>query len=156
MVKGVKAADQKFMRAALAEARKAARAEEVPVGAVVVREGQIIARGRNRIRELKDPSAHAEVLALRAAGKALRHERLLDTTLYTSLEPCVMCAGAIVLGRVPRVVYGAVDPKAGAGGSVMDLLRHRSLNHRAEVTGGVLAGMSRRMLRQFFKARRGP
>lgn len=150
------AADRKFMRAALAEARKAARAEEVPVGAVVVREGKIIARGRNRLRELKDPSAHAEVLALRAAGKALKHERLLGATLYTTLEPCAMCAGAVVLARVPRVVYGAVDPKAGAGGSVMDVLRHRSLNHRADVSGGVLAGTSRRMLQQFFKARRGP
>lgn len=155
MVKGVKAADQKFMRAALAEARQAARAEEVPVGAVVVREGKIIARGRNRIRELKDPSAHAEVLALRAAGRALKHERLLDTTLYTTLEPCAMCAGAIVLGRVPRVVYAAVDPKAGAGGSVMDVLRHRALNHRADVAGGVLAATSRRLLQRFFKARRG-
>lgn len=156
MVKRATAADQKFMRAALAEARRAARAEEVPVGAVVVREGKIIARGRNRIRELKDPSAHAEVLALRAAGRALKHERMLGTTLYTTLEPCAMCAGAIVLGRVPRVVYGAADPKAGAAGSVMDVLRHRSLNHRADVAGGVLAATSRRLLQRFFKARRGP
>lgn len=142
------------MRAALLEARRAYKAEEVPVGAVVVRDGKILARGRNRIRGRRDPTAHAEILALRAAGEKLKRERLTEAVLYTTLEPCAMCAGALVLARVKRVVFGAHDPKAGAGGSVMDLLRHPKLNHRMEVSGGILAGTSRRLLRQFFKARR--
>ena len=142
------------MRAALLEARRAYKAEEVPVGAVVVRDGKILARGRNRIRGRRDPTAHAEILALRAAGEKLKRERLTEAVLYTTLEPCAMCAGALVLARVKRVVFGAHDPKAGAGGSVMDLLRHPKLNHRMEVSGGLLAGTSRRLLRQFFKARR--
>lgn len=142
------------MRAALLEARRAYKAEEVPVGAVVVQDGKILARGRNRIRGRRDPTAHAEILALRAAGKKLKRERLTEAVLYTTLEPCAMCAGALVLARVKRVVFGAHDPKAGAGGSVMDLLRHPKLNHRMEVSGGILAGTSRRLLRQFFKARR--
>lgn len=142
------------MRAALEEARRAARAEEVPVGAVVVANGRVIARGRNRICEQTDPTAHAEILALRAAGKKLKRERLVEAELYTTLEPCAMCAGAAVLARVKRVVYGAPDPKAGAGGSLMNLLDHPGLNHRTVITGGVLPGASRRLLRQFFKARR--
>lgn len=142
------------MRAALMEARRAYKAEEVPVGAVVVQDGKVLARGRNRIRGRRDPTAHAEILALRAAGEKLKRERLTEATLYTTLEPCAMCAGALVLARVQRVVYGAHDPKAGAGGSVMDLLRHPKLNHRMDVSGGLLAGTSRRLLRQFFKARR--
>ncbi len=142
------------MRAALLEARRAYKAEEVPVGAVVVQDGKILARGRNRIRGRRDPTAHAEILALRAAGEKLKRERLTEAVLYTTLEPCAMCAGALVLARVKRVVFGAHDPKAGAGGSVMDLLRHPKLNHRMEVSGGILAGTSRRLLRQFFKARR--
>lgn len=146
--------DARFMRAALTEARRAAKAEEVPVGAVVVQGGKVIARGRNRIREHRDPSAHAEILALRAAGKKLKAERLTEAELYTTLEPCAMCAGALVLARVRRVVYGAHDPKAGAGGSVMDLLRHPKLNHRAAVAAGVMARTSRRLLQNFFKARR--
>ena len=142
------------MRAALLEARRAYKAEEVPVGAVVVQDGKILARGRNRIRGRRDPTAHAEILALRAAGEKLKRERLTEAVLYTTLEPCAMCAGALVLARVKRVVFGAHDPKAGAGGSVMDLLRHPKLNHRMDVSGGLLAGTSRRLLRQFFKARR--
>lgn len=142
------------MRAALLEARRAYKAEEVPVGAVVVQDGKILARGRNRIRGRRDPTAHAEILALRAAGEKLKRERLTEAVLYTTLEPCAMCAGALVLARVKRVVFGAHDPKAGAGGSVMDLLRHPKLNHRMEVSGGILAGTSRRLLRKFFKARR--
>lgn len=142
------------MRAALLEARRAYKAEEVPVGAVVVQDGKILARGRNRIRGRRDPTAHAEILALRAAGEKLKRERLTEAVLYTTLEPCAMCAGALVLARVKRVVYAARDPKAGAGGSVMDLLRHPKLNHRMEVSGGILAGTSRRLLRKFFKARR--
>jgi tRNA(adenine34) deaminase len=142
------------MRAALLEARRAYKAEEVPVGAVVVQDGKILARGRNRIRGRRDPTAHAEILALRAAGEKLKRERLTEAVLYTTLEPCAMCAGALVLARVKRVVYAARDPKAGAGGSVMDLLRHPKLNHRMDVSAGMLAGTSRRLLRQFFKARR--
>lgn len=149
-----RAQDLLFMRIALAEARDAAAAEEVPVGAVIVHEGVVIAQGRNRIRELKDPTAHAEVLAIRAAGRRLKSERLRDTILYTTLEPCALCAGAIVLARIPRVVFAVTDPKAGAVGSVMDLLRHPRLNHRADITGGVLAGLSRRLLQRFFRQRR--
>jgi tRNA(adenine34) deaminase len=147
-------ADKKFMRLALDEARRAARADEVPVGAVVVKDGKVIGRGRNRIRELKDPTAHAEVLAIRRAGERLNNERLVDTILYSTVEPCVLCAGAIVLARVRRVVFAAADPKAGAGGSLMNVLSHPGLNHRADVAGGVLAGSSRRLLQGFFKAKR--
>lgn len=142
------------MRAALTEARRAAEADEVPVGAVVVQEGRVISRGRNRIRELRDPSAHAEILAVRSAGAKLKAERLTEAVVYTTLEPCAMCAGALVLARVRRVVFGAHDPKAGAAGSVMDLLRHPKLNHRMDVAGGTLAGTSRAMLQKFFRARR--
>lgn len=142
------------MEMALTEARRAARADEVPVGAIIVLEGKVIARGRNRIRELKDPTAHAEVLAIRAAALRLNQERLLETTLYTTMEPCALCAGAIVLARVKRVVFGAWDVKAGAAGSVFDLLRHPVLNHRAEVGGGVLENDSRRLLQGFFRAKR--
>jgi tRNA(adenine34) deaminase len=149
-----RATDLRFMRMALAEAHRAAKADEVPVGSVIVLEGKVIARGRNRIRELKDPTAHAEVLAIRAAAQRLSQERLIDTTLYTTMEPCVLCAGAIVLARVKRVVFGAWDIKAGAAGSVFDLLRHPVLNHRAEVGGGVLGIDSRRLLQDFFRAKR--
>ena len=147
-------ADLRFMGMALEEARRAAKADEVPVGAVIVFENKVIARGRNRIRELKDPTAHAEVLAIRAAGRRLKQERLINTTLYTTMEPCALCAGAIVLARVKRVVFGAWDVKAGAAGSVVDLLRHPVLNHRAEVGGGVLRIDSRRLLQDFFRAKR--
>ncbi|HMU76094.1 MAG TPA: tRNA adenosine(34) deaminase TadA [Elusimicrobiota bacterium] len=147
-------ADLRFMGMALEEARRAAKADEVPVGAVIVFENKVIARGRNRIRELKDPTAHAEVLAIRAAGRRLKQERLINTTLYTTMEPCALCAGAIVLARVKRVVFGAWDVKAGAAGSVVDLLRHPVLNHRAEVGGGVLGIDSRRLLQDFFRAKR--
>lgn len=146
--------DVKFMRLALKEARLAAEADEVPVGAVVVQGGEVIAWGRNRIRELRDPSAHAEIVAIRAAGKKLNRERLTEATLYTTLEPCAMCAGALVLARVKRVVFASYDPKAGAGGSIMDLLRHPKLNHRIEVTGEVLAGTSRQLLVRFFQSKR--
>jgi tRNA(adenine34) deaminase len=146
--------DVKFMRLALKEARLAAEADEVPVGAVVVQGGEVIAWGRNRIRELRDPSAHAEIVAIRAAGKKLNRERLTEATLYTTLEPCAMCAGALVLARVKRVVFASSDPKAGAGGSIMDLLRHPKLNHRIEVTGEVLAGTARQLLVRFFKSKR--
>lgn len=146
--------DRRFMRLALAQARLAGRAQEVPVGAVVVKDGKVIARGRNRIKRAKDPAGHAEMHALRAAAARLKNERLGGTILYTTIEPCPMCAGAAVLARVDRVVFGAADAKAGAGGSVMDVLRHPVLNHRAAVTPGVLAGEARRLMQTFFRARR--
>ena len=139
-----KALSRRFMRMALAQARAAEKADEVPVGAVVVENGAVLAEGRNRIRELRDPTGHAEILALRAASARLRRERLGGTILYTTLEPCPMCAGAAVLARVDAVVYGAADPKAGAGGTLLDLLRHPALNHRCRVVGGVLAAESDR------------
>lgn len=142
------------MKEALKEARQAAQADEVPVGAVIVLDGKVIARGRNRIRELIDPTAHAEVVAIRKAARRLKQERLIDATLYSTIEPCALCAGAIVLARVKRVVFGAWDVKAGAAGSVIDLLRHPVLNHRAEVGGGILENDARRLLQNFFRAKR--
>jgi len=142
------------MEAALDEARKSAEDGEVPIGAVVVHGDQIVGRGGNRTETLQDPTAHAEILALQEGAQAVRHWRLLDTTLYVTLEPCAMCAGAIVLGRVPRVVYGCADPKAGAAGSVMDVLGEPRLNHRPAVTGGVLAEECAQLLVDFFAARR--
>ncbi len=142
------------MRLALAEAEAAAEHGDVPIGAVIVRGGEVIAAAGNE-RELRaDPTAHAEILALRAAAAALGGWRLPDSTLYVTLEPCAMCAGAIVLARVPRVVYGADDPKAGAAGSVLDILADARLNHRPEVAAGVLADQSSALLREFFAARR--
>ncbi len=142
------------MRLALAEAARALAHDDVPVGAVVVRGDEVIAAGRNERERRGDPTAHAEVLALRAAAAALGSWRLLDTTLYVTLEPCAMCAGAIVLARVPRVVYGTPDPKAGAAGSVLDVLAEPRLNHRPQVVGGVLAGECARLLTEFFAVRR--
>jgi tRNA(adenine34) deaminase len=146
--------DEYFMRLALREAERALEHEDVPIGAVIVHEGEVIAAARNE-RELRgDPTAHAEVLALREAATHLGTWRLLDTTLYVTLEPCAMCAGAVVLGRVPRVVYGADDPKAGAAGSVLDVLAEARLNHRPVVDRGLLAGESANLLRTFFASRR--
>jgi tRNA(adenine34) deaminase len=142
------------MRAALDEARSAAASADVPVGAVVVQGDAVIARAANRTVRDQDPTAHAELLAIRAASAALGSWRLEGCTLYVTLEPCAMCAGAIVLGRVPRVVIGAWDPKAGMAGSVGDLLRHPRLNHRPEVAGGVLEEECSALLRDFFAARR--
>ena len=145
---------QSFMDLALKQAEIAESAGEVPIGCVIVHAGKIVGRGHNE-RELRgDPTAHAEVLALRQASEALGSWRLLDCTLYVTLEPCAMCAGAIVLGRVPKVVYGCTDPKAGAAGSVLDVLAEPQLNHRPEVTGGVLADECAELLRSFFRARR--
>jgi tRNA(adenine34) deaminase len=147
--------DEELMRRALAEAERAADHGDVPIGAVVAREGEVIAAAGNE-RELRlDPTAHAEVLALRAAAGHLGGWRVPDATLYVTLEPCAMCAGAIVLARVSRVVYGADDPKAGAAGSVLDVLGEPRLNHRPEVVGGVLAEQASALLREFFAARRG-
>ena len=146
--------DAEWMREALAEARAATEHDDVPIGAVVVHEGRVIGRGRNE-RELRaDPTAHAEILALRRAAESLGSWRVLDSTLYVTLEPCAMCAGAIVLARVPRVVYGCTDPKAGAAGSVLDVLAEPRLNHRPEVVGGVLAEEAAELLREFFRVRR--
>jgi tRNA(adenine34) deaminase len=147
-----------YLRMALEEARAAAAEGEVPVGAVVVRDadGAVLARDRNRREATEDPTAHAERLAITAAAQRLGTWRLEGCTLYVTLEPCAMCAGAVVLARIPRVVYGAPDPKAGAAGSVADLLRHPRLNHRAEVTAGVLAAECGDVLVQFFAARRPP
>jgi tRNA(adenine34) deaminase len=146
--------DEYFMRLALREAARALEHDDVPIGAVVVSSGEVIGAARNE-RELRaDPTAHAEVLALREAAAALGTWRLLDTILYVTLEPCAMCGGAIVLGRVPRVVYGADDPKAGAAGSVLNVLDEPRLNHRPDVAGGLLAGESADLLRTFFASRR--
>ena len=142
------------MAVALAEARTAAAADDVPVGAVVVQGDTAIARAANRTARDQDPTAHAELLAIRAASAALGRWRLDDCTLYVTLEPCAMCAGAIVLARIERVVLGAWDPKAGMVGSVADLVRHPRLNHRAEVAGGVMEDECGALLRDFFAERR--
>jgi tRNA(adenine34) deaminase len=147
--------DEYFMRLALREAERAREHDDVPIGAVVVRAGEVVAVGGNE-RELRgDPTAHAEILALREAARALGNWRVLDTTLYVTLEPCAMCAGAIVLARVGRVVYGASDPKAGAAGSVLDVLDEPRLNHHPEVVSGVLAPACGQLLSSFFASRRG-
>src|SRR3954465_3921041 len=146
--------DEEFMRLAIAEAERALEHDDVPIGAVVARDGEVIGAGRNE-RELdQDPTAHAEILALRRAARAVGHWRVLDSTLYVTLEPCAMCAGAIVLARVPRVVYGAVDPKAGAAGSVLDVPAEPRLNHRPMGVGGLGAEESAALLREFFGRRR--
>lgn len=142
------------MGAALDEARAATAHGDVPIGAVVVRGGEIIGRGHNERELHEDPTAHAEVLALREAAAALGSWRVLDSTLYVTLEPCTMCAGAIVLSRIPRVVFATVDPKAGAAGSVLDVLAEPRLNHRPEVLGGLLADEAAELLRAFFRVRR--
>ncbi len=143
------------MRRALAEARRAAREQEVPVGAVVVEGGRVVARAHNRPIGLRDPTAHAEVLALRRAARRLGNYRLTSSTLYVTIEPCAMCAGAIVQARLKRVVFGASDPKAGAAGSALAVLNHPKLNHRVKVLSGVLAGDGSSILRDFFRPRRG-
>ncbi len=146
--------DETFMRLAIAAAQRALEHDDVPVGAVVVRGSEVVGTGRNERERLGDPTAHAETLALREASRALGSWRLLDTTLYVTLEPCAMCAGAIVLARVPRVVFGTHDPKAGAAGSVLDVLAEPRLNHRPLVEGGVLAAECAGLLTDFFAQRR--
>jgi tRNA(adenine34) deaminase len=146
--------DEYFMRLALREAERALEQDDVPIGCVIVSGGEVIASAPNE-RELRgDPTAHAEILALREASNALGGWRLIDTILYVTLEPCAMCAGAIVLARVPRVVWGAADPKAGAAGSVLDVLGEPRLNHRPETAGGLLAQESAALLQSFFASRR--
>jgi tRNA(adenine34) deaminase len=146
--------DEKFMRLALEQAEAALRTDEVPIGAVIVQDGRVVAAAHNQRETLRDPTAHAEIIALTQASAALRSWRLDDCTLYVTLEPCPMCAGAIVQARVPRVVYGAVDPKAGAVESLYRLLSDPRLNHRAEVSGGVLAQGCSEILTRFFQAKR--
>ena len=148
------ATDIEFMELALEEARLAAEADEVPIGAVLVREGAVIARGGNRTIRDCDPTAHAEICVLREAARALGNYRLAGTTLYVSIEPCAMCAGAIIQARVDRVVYGADDPKGGAVRTCFEVLNHAKLNHQVDVTAGVLADESVAMLQAFFAAKR--
>jgi tRNA(adenine34) deaminase len=149
------ASHDRGMAIAIAEARGAEAHGDVPIGAAVMRGGELLARAGNERELRRDPTAHAEVLAIRAAAAALGGWRLPGTTLYVTLEPCAMCAGAIVLARIPRVVFGTSDPKAGAAGSVLDVLREPALNHRPEVLGGVLATECAALLREFFATRRG-
>lgn len=142
--------DETFMHRALLEAKKAYLKGEVPVGAVITLDGQVIARAHNRREELQDPTAHAEILAIREAAEKLRSWRLVGATIYVTLEPCPMCAGALVLARIGRLVYGAADPKSGAAGSVMNLVNHEVLNHRVSVTSGILEDECSALLKQFF------
>jgi tRNA(adenine34) deaminase len=151
---GSLAADEQYIRNALDLAREAVKRNEVPIGAVVVRDGSIIAAASNRTIRDQDPTAHAELLAIREASSKLERWRLDDCTLYVTLEPCAMCAGAIVLSRMKRVVFGAWDDKAGMAGSVGDLLRHPRLNHRPEVRAGVLAAECAALLEEFFRRQR--
>ncbi|TMA24098.1 MAG: nucleoside deaminase [Deltaproteobacteria bacterium] len=146
--------DDAGMRAALREARESLARDEVPVGCVVVHDGTIVGRGHNQVESLQDATAHAEVLAIGAASNALGSWRLADCTLYVTLEPCAMCAGAIVLARLGRLVYGAADPKAGACGSVLDVIGEKRLNHSVPVTHGVLEAECGELLRQFFRRKR--
>ena len=143
-------ADENYMREALVEAGKAAAEGEIPIGCVIVRHGEIIARGHNLREQLQDPTAHAEVLAIKEAANRLGSWRLLESTLYVTIEPCPMCAGAIINARIPRLVFGALDPKAGAAGSLYNLVEDERFNHRVDVTGGVLADECAGVVREFF------
>lgn len=146
--------DVEFMKIALEEAQLAAQADEVPIGAVIVHDGKILARAGNRTIRDCDPTAHAEIVVLREASLLLQNYRLTGTTLYVTLEPCAMCAGALVQARVPRLVYGADDPKGGAVRTYFNVLSHPKLNHQVEITAGVLAEESAAALQKFFTARR--
>ncbi len=146
--------DAYFMRLALDEALKALERSDVPIGAIAVRNGEIIGRGFNARERDQDPTAHAEMIALREAAGVVGHWRLEGVTLYCTLEPCAMCAGAMVLARLPRLVYATTDPKAGAGGSIMNILQHPQLNHQVEVSSGLMADEAARYLRAFFAALR--
>ena len=146
--------DIDFMQAALAQARQAAQADEVPIGAVIVRDGAILATGQNRVLRDLDPTAHAEIVALRAAASAVGNYRLGGCTLYVTLEPCSMCAGAMIHARLARLVFAAADPKAGAAGSVLAVINHPQLNHQMLVEQGILADESAELLRSFFRERR--
>lgn len=143
--------DEHWMRLALDEARKALEHDDVPIGAVAVLDGQVIGRGHNHREVDRDPTAHAEIIALREAAQHVNHWRLDRVTLYCTLEPCCMCAGAMVLARLPRLVYAALDPKAGCAGSIVDVLRHPQLNHRVDVDPGLLADEANALLQEFFR-----
>jgi tRNA(adenine34) deaminase len=146
--------DRQFMQQALDQAKLAAMAGEVPVGAVLVRDGKIISRGFNQPISNSDPSAHAEMMALRAAAHIESNYRLPGTTLYVTLEPCIMCAGAMLHARVERVVFGATDPKTGAAGSVLNVFSEKQINHQTQVEGGIMSDECGQILRDFFKGRR--
>jgi tRNA(adenine34) deaminase len=146
--------DLEAMRDALAEARKAAEAGEVPIGAVMVCRGEIVARGQNSVIRTSDPTAHAEIVVLRQAARSFGNYRLLGCTLYVTLEPCAMCAGAMIHARVERLVYATADPKAGACGSVLSVINHPQLNHQMQVTQGIMAEPASELLRSFFRERR--
>ena len=146
--------DEYFMRLALREAQRASEHDDIPVGAVVVKDGEVIGSGHNEREVRADPTAHAEMIALREAARLLGSWRVLDSVLYVTLEPCAMCAGAIVLARIPRVVFGTADPKAGAAGSVLNILEEPRLNHRPQVESGLLAEECAELLRSFFASRR--
>lgn len=143
-----------LMQEALAEARAAADAGEVPIGALVVHDGKVIGRGQNRVLRDVDPTAHAEIVAMRAAAQSLNNYRLSGCEMYVTLEPCAMCAGAMIHARLERLIYGASDPKAGAAGSVIEVLNHPRLNHQMAVEAGVLGDEAAALLRDFFKERR--
>jgi len=146
--------DQQYMRIAIEQAQLAAQSGEVPVGAVLVRDGQVISKAFNKPIANQDPSAHAEILALREAALSEENYRIPGTTLYVTLEPCAMCSGAMLHARVSRVVYGAPDPKTGAAGSVLDLFASKQINHQTSVEGGVMSEECGQLLREFFKGRR--
>jgi len=146
--------DRQFMQEALEQAKLAALAGEVPVGAILVRDGQVIGRGFNQPIGNHDPSAHAEMLALRTAAQGVANYRLPGATLYVTLEPCVMCSGAMLHARIDRVVFGASDPKTGAAGSVLDIFASKQINHQTQVEGGILAEECGQILRDFFRERR--
>jgi tRNA(adenine34) deaminase len=150
----LRSTDETFMAEALAEAHAAAAEGEVPIGAVVVADGRVLGRGRNARETRRDPTAHAEVLALQEAARSLGRWRLTGTTVYATLEPCAMCAGALVNARVDRLVYAVTDPKAGAAGTLFDIVRDPRLNHRMEVSAGVLAAECGELLTEFFRAKR--
>src|ERR1039457_3916198 len=146
--------DEIFMNEAIRQAKMAAGADEVPVGAVIVHERKIIAKAHNQIETLKDPTAHAEMIAITQATNSLSSKWLQKCTLYVTIEPCSMCAGALVLARIARVCFGAADPKTGACGSVINIANHQSLNHRMDVNGGILAEECSDLVREFFKKKR--
>jgi tRNA(adenine34) deaminase len=146
--------DESCLQLAIDQARLAAEAGEVPVGAIVVFEGEVVGRGRNQVLATNDPTAHAEIVALRDAARHLNNYRLTGCELYTTLEPCSMCAGAIIHARIARLVYGAADPKAGAAGSVLEVINHPKLNHQLEIVAGVMAEECGELLRAFFRERR--
>jgi tRNA(adenine34) deaminase len=150
----LKSADEFFMKKALKEANLSNSSEDVPVGAVIVLNNKVIARAHNQVELLGDPTAHAEMVAITEAASFLKSKWLKDCVLYTTIEPCSMCAGALVLSRISKVVYGASDPKTGAGGSILNILHHKKLNHRIKVVGGILEQECAALMRDFFRKKR--